>query len=93
MAKISAPIRVHWVRHGKVASHQGDIPLTDEGLAHIKAVGQGFIRALISGEVVTILHAPTRRTRETAVTLHNSLAGVYNDRQRTQVDLGAPITH
>jgi broad specificity phosphatase PhoE len=93
MASISAPIKVHWLRHGKVASHQGDIPLTDEGLAQIKAVGQSFSRELTSGEVVTILHAPTRRTRDTAETLYNSLAGVYDDSQRPQVSLIAPTEH
>jgi broad specificity phosphatase PhoE len=93
MASISAPIKVHWLRHGKVASHQGDIPLTDEGLAHIKAVGQSFRRELASGEVVTILHAPTRRTRDTAEALYNSLVGVYDDNQRPQANLRAPNEH
>lgn len=26
------PLQVHWVRHGKIVSHQGDVPVTDDGL-------------------------------------------------------------
>ena len=35
-----APIRMHWMRHGRVASHRGDIPVTDEGLRELEAAGR-----------------------------------------------------
>jgi len=71
---MEAPLRVHWVRHGKVASHRGDTSLTDEGRRQVEVVGEQFSRELVSGEVVSLLHAPTRRTRETAFVLYNSIA-------------------
>ena len=59
----NAPLWVHWMRHAKVASHQGDVPLTDEGRQEVERAGQQFSRKFIPGEVVSLLHAPTRRTR------------------------------
>jgi broad specificity phosphatase PhoE len=49
--KMEAPLRVHWVRHGKVASHRGDTSLTDEGRRQVEVVGEQFSRELVSGEV------------------------------------------
>ena len=52
------------LRHGRVAHHRGDVPLTEMGVAQAEAAGQWFgtqgrtIAGLLSGE--------TRRTRDTA---------------------------
>jgi broad specificity phosphatase PhoE len=56
--------RVLLLRHGEVASHRGDVPVTDEGLAHAERVGKTLAHQ-IDGPV-TVLFGGTRRTRETA---------------------------
>lgn len=45
-----APLWVHWVRHAKVASHQGDLPLTGEGQRQVEAAGRQFSGKLIPVE-------------------------------------------
>jgi broad specificity phosphatase PhoE len=55
------------LRHGEVASHRGDVPVTEEGLAH--AVHTGKALAARHDEPVTLLFGGTRRSRETAEAL------------------------
>ncbi len=58
------PVRLVVLRHGHIASHRGDIPLTDEGCEQARTAGQWF-----AGEGMTftsLLASPTRRTIETA---------------------------
>ncbi|HTD20777.1 MAG TPA: histidine phosphatase family protein, partial [Ktedonobacteraceae bacterium] len=88
-----APLWVHWMRHAKVASHQGDVPLTDEGRQEVERAGQQFSRKFIPGEVVSLLHAPTRRTRETALVLHSSMARVVGEVPDPKIALLAPAEH
>lgn len=88
-----APLWVHWVRHAKVASHQGNLPLTDEGRSQVEDAGRQFSRKLLPGEVVSLLHAPTRRTRETALRLHSSMTAVFDDVAEPPVHLLAPVEH
>ncbi|HET8854046.1 MAG TPA: phosphoglycerate mutase family protein, partial [Ktedonobacteraceae bacterium] len=88
-----APLWVHWVRHAKVASHQGNLPLTDEGRSQVEDAGRQFSRKLLPGEVVSLLHAPTRRTRETALRLHSSMTAVFDDVAEPPVRLLAPVEH
>ncbi len=59
-------VKVHWFRHGKVASHRGDVPLTDGTAAQARERGRVLAGDLSSGEVVHFMHAPTLRTRQTA---------------------------
>jgi broad specificity phosphatase PhoE len=91
--KTDAPLWVHWMRHAKVASHQGDLPLTDEGRQEVERIGQQFSRKFIPGEVVSLLHAPTRRTRETALVLHSSMAQAVGEVPHSKVSLLAPAEH
>jgi broad specificity phosphatase PhoE len=92
--RMAAPLRVYWLRHAQVASHRGDLPVTDEGRRQVEEVGQQLSRELISGEIVSLLHAPTRRTHETALMLHSSMITVFDDVQRRpQIPLSAPIEH
>src|SRR5216684_1757715 len=91
--KATAPLRVHWVRHGEVVSHRGDLPVTEHGKRQIEIAGQQFASTLISGETVALLHAPTRRTQETAFILHESMAKLCDDMQRSQVRLLEPVEH
>lgn len=90
-AEEKVPLRVHLLRHEKVASHQGDVPLTDEGLEHIKAVVERLNATFSAGEVVTLLYAPTRRTRDTAMVLFDSLANGIGNTRRVRIELLTPI--
>ena len=67
--------KVQWVRHGKVASHRGNVPLTDEGVAQARKRGGLLAQDLSAGEVVHFMHAPTLRTRQTAEEIRASAAG------------------
>jgi broad specificity phosphatase PhoE len=58
-------VRIHWLRHGKIASHRGNVPLTEEGLAQAIERGRVLAGDISSGELVHFMHAPTLRTRQT----------------------------
>src|SRR5919202_5341384 len=58
------PTRLLLLRHGEVASHKGDIPVTAAGLAHAETVGAA-LRHQLPGDV-SVRFGGTRRTRETA---------------------------
>ncbi len=69
-------VRVHWVRHGKIASHRGDVPLTDKGVAQARERGRLLARKLSPREIVHFMHAPTLRTRQTVEEIRASMAEV-----------------
>ena len=71
--RTQTPLRVHWVRHGKVSSHQGDVPVTDDGLEQAEEVGRKLAEEISPDEDIFFLYAPTRRTRETAVAIRNGM--------------------
>ena len=87
---MQAPLRVHWIRHGKVASHRGDMPVTEEGLQQVEAAGQQLRSELADGEVIYLLHTTTRRSRETAYRLYRTLTTQEEDEQRVQVTVLEP---
>jgi broad specificity phosphatase PhoE len=87
-----APLWVHWVRHAKVASHQGNLPLTSEGRRQVEDAGQQFSRKLVPGEVVALLHAPTRRTRESALILYSSMVETLDYEEQPEVYLCDALT-
>jgi broad specificity phosphatase PhoE len=58
-------VRIHWLRHGKIASHRGNVPLTEEGLAQARERGRALAGDISRGEVIHFMHAPTLRTRQT----------------------------
>jgi broad specificity phosphatase PhoE len=66
-------VRVHWVRHGKIASHRGNIPLTEEGVVKARKMGRILADDLSPGEAVYFMHAPTRRTQQTVEEIRASL--------------------
>ena len=45
-------VRIHWLRHGKIASHRGNVPLTEEGLAQARERGRVLAGEISPGEVV-----------------------------------------
>lgn len=53
--------------------------------------GQQFSRECMSGEVVSILHAPTLRTRETAQALYDSMSQPPVGSPQPEVTLFAPV--
>ena len=66
-------VRVHWVRHGKIASHRGNVPLTNEGVAQARERGRLLAEDLSAGEIVYFMHAPTLRTRQTVEEIRASM--------------------
>jgi broad specificity phosphatase PhoE len=78
-------VRVHWLRHGSIASHRGDEPLTDEGVAQAHERGRALAEDLLPNEVVHFMHAPTLRTRQTAEEARTSMALTLDD--ASNVDL------
>lgn len=59
------------LRHGEVASHRGDVPVTPDGLTHAETVGRAL--AGTTDHPITLLYGGTRRTRETAQALARGL--------------------
>ena len=59
--------RLLLLRHGEVASHRGDVPVTDAGLEHAELSGKA-LGAALSGPI-TLLYGGTRRSRETTEAL------------------------
>lgn len=57
-------MRLYLLRHGEVASHNGDVPITADAERHAFKVGRRL--GLSGGEHVTVLSGDTRRTIDTA---------------------------
>ena len=57
-------IRLLFLRHGEVASHRGDVPVTESGLVHAEQTGKA-IGGSTEGPI-SVLFGGTTRTRETA---------------------------
>lgn len=80
MSETDAGLLVQWMRHGRIASHRGDTPLTPEGRSEVAQAAISLAQQLAPGEQVSILHAPTRRTQESAELLYTSLKQVLAQR-------------
>jgi broad specificity phosphatase PhoE len=59
------PVTVSFYRHGEVASHRGDVPLTDRGMRDAEAAGERLAEMLEPESEVALRYAPTRRTLQT----------------------------
>lgn len=59
-------IHVHFVRHGEVDSHRGDVPITEAGLAAAEEHGRQMADWITGPEYVSFLHTVTKRTRQTS---------------------------
>jgi broad specificity phosphatase PhoE len=64
--------RLVLLRHGEVASHRGDVPVTERGLEHAVRCGKA-LGATVDGSL-RVLYGGTRRTRETAEAIVRGLA-------------------
>jgi broad specificity phosphatase PhoE len=74
MTAPGAPVTVWFFRHGEIASHRGDVPLTERGVRDAEAAGEHLASALEPGASVEFLHAPTRRTLETLAAIRRGTA-------------------
>ncbi len=83
MTASAMALHVHFVRHEEVASHRGDVPLTLQGQQRAAAIAQHFSGLFEPNEVVTFLHAPTQRTRETALAVYNVMSDTLTRDERT----------
>src|SRR5436853_2318250 len=88
-----AALRLQWVRHGKVESHRGDMPLVTEGIRQAEAFGRRLREELVTGEIVSFLYAPTRRARETATVIHDTVAAALDDATGQRYRLLPPTRH
>lgn len=70
------------LRHGQVANHRGDVPLTDLGIAQSEAAGRWFAQEKI--EIACLLSGETLRTKDTA----SAFAASYRD---AGGDVGDPV--
>jgi broad specificity phosphatase PhoE len=59
-----AETRLLFLRHGEVASHRGDVPVTEAGLVHAERTGKAI--GASTDRPISVLFGGTRRTRETA---------------------------
>lgn len=91
--KAYVPLRVQLVRHGKIDSHQGDVPLTDNGLKQSEASGRQLAQVVSSDEKIFFLYAPTRRTRETAEAIRRAMATGQASETVQRPQLFAPAEH
>ena len=65
-------VRLILLRHGQVASHRGDVPLTDAGTAQADAAGQWLADAGVP--LAAMFHGGTTRTRDTAERFRRAFA-------------------
>jgi broad specificity phosphatase PhoE len=81
--------RLLLLRHGEVASHRGDVPVTDRGLDTAEQVGRRL--AATAGRVL-VLTGETSRTRQTgaAITTGATKAGATVDGPRVAFALRNP---
>ena len=66
-------VRIHWLRHGKIASHRGNVSLTEKGLSQARERGRMLAEDISPGEVVHFMHAPTLRTQQTVEEVRASM--------------------
>jgi broad specificity phosphatase PhoE len=81
------PVTVWFFRHGEIASHRGDVPLTDRGLRDAETAGRRLAAELERGAQVELLHAPTQRTLQTVDALRSGIDGALE--AGSGVELGA----
>ncbi|MBX5457714.1 MAG: histidine phosphatase family protein [Thermogemmatispora sp.] len=74
MSERPAPLVIQLLRHGRVASHRGDVPVTEEGRQEIARLAEALAERLQPGEEIIILHAAPRRASETAQVLYEVLS-------------------
>lgn len=64
ISQSASDVRLILLRHGQVASHRGDVPLTEAGTAQASDAGRWFAETGTS--IAAMFHGGTVRTRDTA---------------------------
>jgi hypothetical protein len=82
-----AAVTVWLFRHGAVASHRGDVALTERGVRDAQAAGERLAAVLEPAAALEFLHAPTRRALETAEAIQRGVA------RTVPIDTGIKIGH
>jgi broad specificity phosphatase PhoE len=83
---VDPPVRFWFFRHGRMESHHGDLPLTEEGRAQAEAAGTRLAAELPVGARVEFASSPPLRAQETAAGIRRGLEGGAAD----SVVLGQP---
>lgn len=63
-------MRLLLLRHGEVASHRGDVPITPHGFEHARETGRRLGSELTGPEPMRLLSADTLRARQTIDAIH-----------------------
>jgi broad specificity phosphatase PhoE len=90
---MSGEVIVHVIRHAHIPSHESDVALTPEGHQAAYLAGRQLATVLSDGEVVSFLHGPSRRTRETALGMYRGMREGLATAGRTAVQLMPPESH
>jgi broad specificity phosphatase PhoE len=69
-----ASTHLHILRHGKVDSHRGDVPLAADAGADIERAAARIVQNMRAGEIVSLLTTATKRTKDTAALLQRIIA-------------------
>jgi broad specificity phosphatase PhoE len=88
MSAVKPPVTVWFCRHGEIASHRGDVPLTERGVRDAEAAGVRLATLLRPGAEVEFLHAHTQRTLQTLQAIRRGLLGALD--ANTDIVLGEP---
>lgn len=85
-------VHVHLVRHGEIASHQGDVPLTESGLKEVQDEGRKMGENLTENEKLFFLYASTNRTRQTAEKFQKGILESVEKYQLKNIAVHEPVT-
>jgi broad specificity phosphatase PhoE len=66
--------KLHILRHAKVDTHRGDVPLASDAAVDIERAAQLIVPQIQSKETVSFLTTATKRTKDTAGRLRDLLA-------------------
>lgn len=83
-------IHVHLIRHGEIASHQGDVPLTELGKKVALDEGRKLGEKLVDHEKLYFLYASTNRTRQTAEKFREGILETIEKNNRTTITIFEP---
>jgi len=79
-------ILIHLVRHGRVASHRGDVSITEQGRKETRYAGMRMAESVKPSEEIHVLCTSNVRSKETAATLYETL----KEHVGPDVELAAP---
>ncbi len=81
---------MHLIRHAEIASHRGDIEITQQGHKTAEELGRRLAAEITREERIAYGFAPTRRTRQTVDAIAAGLEGELRRRGKPFAVLGEP---